>query len=59
MALLGQDELAAADVGQALGVLELRPAASVIESISWPVLETWTTEVPPSPTTKSVSVSQL
>ncbi len=34
------------------------PGASVIESISWPVLLTWTTEVPSSPTTKSVSLSR-
>ena len=36
----------------------LPPGASVIVSINWPVLVTWTIAVPPSPTTKSVSVSQ-
>jgi hypothetical protein len=29
-----------------------------MESINPPVFDTWTTDVPPSPTTNSVSVSQ-
>ena len=63
VALLGHDEPAAADVGEPFGVVESvpcgLPGASVIESISWPVFVTWTTDVLPSPTTNSVSVSQL
>ena len=57
LALLGQRELPAAEVRDALGVVE-RAAASAIELISAPVLLTCTTDVASSPTTNSVSVPQ-
>ncbi len=64
IAFLNDDEFAAADVGDAFGVIELcalglAPGANVMELSKAPVLLTSTTDVPPSPTTNNVLVSQL
>jgi len=61
--LFYKDELAAADVGDALGVVKFRALragarARVMERSKAPALLTSTTEVPPSPTTNNVLVSQ-